>query len=486
MQFNSYIFLLLFLPLSVGGYFLLHKIGKHAAAKAYLLGMSMWFYGFFNWTYLIIISASIGVNYGMNRWMHAAKKDSARKLACGLGLLLNIGILFYFKYYDFFIGNVNSLFHSDLKLLHLVLPLGISFYTFQQISYMIDSYRGKVPSYGFLDYALFVAFFPQLVAGPIVLHSEIVPQFADPKKRTVNPDNIQKGLYALGFGLAKKVLLADTLGIAVNWAYANIPSLNSTSALVAMLAYMLQIYLDFSGYCDIATGCSLLFNIELPVNFNSPFRAATIAGFWERWHITLTRFFTTYVYIPLGGSRKGVARACLNTMIVFTLSGLWHGAGWTYVLFGMAYGVMLVFCRLLKAQIKKTPAWVLWPVTFLLNLFNISMFRANTLSDAVALWKRAFAFDFGPLSAAMSNAAMKMEVDLLVNNVLSRFLTVPTWLPFALLLAFCMYASTGMKNVGERLAAFKPTKGALAVTVLLIFWSVLSLSGISTFLYFNF
>ncbi|MBQ4085581.1 MAG: MBOAT family protein [Clostridia bacterium] len=484
MQFNSYIFLLLFLPLSVCGYFLFHRLRRPALAKAYLLGMSLWFYGFFNWQYFLIMAASICVNYAMNKVMSRSKTPSVRKAAFITGMALNIGILLYFKYTDFFISNINAVLGTQIPLLRLVLPLGISFYTFQQLGYMIDSYKGKVPDYSFLDYALFVSFFPQLVAGPIVLHSEIAPQFADEKKHRLNWDNMLRGLYALGFGLAKKVLLADTLGLAVNWAYASIPSLNSTSALLAMLCYMLQIYLDFSGYCDIATGAALMFNIELPVNFKSPYRAATIAGFWERWHITLTRFFTTYVYIPLGGSRRGVARACLNTMIVFTISGFWHGAGWTYILFGIAYGLMLVGCRIWKKQIAKTPAWVLYPITFLLNLFNISMFRANTIGDAVQLWKQVFRFDFGAVAPAMSQSVLITEFDVLLNNIFSGAL--PQWLPLVALAAFCMYASTGMKNVHERLAVFKPTFGRALVAVTLIGWSVLSLSGVTTFLYFNF
>ncbi|MDO4740309.1 MAG: MBOAT family O-acyltransferase [Eubacteriales bacterium] len=484
MQFNSYIFLLLFLPLSVTGYFLLHRLRRPTLAKAYLLGMSLWFYGFFNWTYFLIMGASIGVNFGMNRIMSRTKAPAVRRAAFWTGMLLNIGILFYFKYTDFFISNINAVLGSEIPLLHLVLPLGISFYTFQQLGYMIDSYKGKAPDYNFLDYALFVSFFPQLVAGPIVLHSEIAPQFADEKKHRLNWDNVLRGLYALGFGLAKKVLLADTLGLAVNWAYANIPALNSTSALLAMLCYMLQIYLDFSGYCDIATGAALLFNIELPVNFRSPYRACTIAGFWERWHITLTRFFTTYVYIPLGGSRKGVARACLNTMIVFTISGFWHGAGWTYILFGMAYGLMLVGCRIWKKQIARTREWILYPITFVLNLFNISLFRASSLGDALLLWKQVFRFDFGPVAREMSQSVLITEFDLLMNKVLPNLL--PQWLPLVALAAFCMYASTGMKNVHERLAVFRPTPGRALVAVALIGWSVLSLSGVTTFLYFNF
>ncbi|MBO4367610.1 MAG: MBOAT family protein [Clostridia bacterium] len=486
MRFNSYIFILLFLPLCVTGYFTLHRFRKHTWAKVYLLGMSLWFYGFFEWRYLLIMASSIGVNYAMNRVMARSRREGIRRAAFIAGMALNLGILGYFKYTDFFITNINAVFGTQIKLLRLVLPLGISFYTFQQISYMIDSYHRKVPDYGFLDYALFVAFFPQLVAGPIVLHSEIVPQFADEKKYRPDSDNILRGLYMLGFGLAKKVLLADVLGGAVDWAYANIAGLNSTSAFMAMLCYTLQIYLDFSGYCDIASGCALLFNIELPVNFFSPFRQTTIAGFWKNWHITLTRFFTTYVYIPLGGSRRGTARACLNTMIVFTLSGLWHGAGWTYICFGMAYGIMLVFCRLFKKQLAATPGWILWPITFILQLFNISMFRANTLSDAWLLWSRLFRFDFGAIASGMSQGILRMEIDVVFNKVLRTVSAIPEWLPLVLLAAFCLYASTGMKNVHERLQHFRPGFKTGIVTVVLLVWSVLSLSGVTTFLYFNF
>lgn len=484
MQFNSYIFLLLFLPLSVTGYFLLHKTGRPQLAKGYLLGMSLWFYAFFHWTYFLLMVGSVCVNFALSRAMHRLKGKGLRKTLLLLGLAANIGALGYFKYTDFFIANANALFGTNTPLMHIVLPLGISFYTFQQLGFLVDSYREKVPPYGFLDYALFVSFFPQLVAGPIVLHSEIAPQFADPEKSRPQADNLLRGLYALAFGLAKKVLLADTLGRYVNAAYGSIPALNSTEAFFAMLAYMLQIYFDFAGYCDIATGAALLFNIQLPVNFRSPYRAATIAGFWERWHITLTRFLTTYVYFPLGGSRKGVARACLNTLIVFTLSGFWHGAGWTYILFGVAYGVMMVGCRLLKKPLARTPGWVIYPITFLLNLFNISLFRASTLADAGQLWQRLFAWDFRPLSAELCQTVMITEFDVVQNILLRQVL--PSWLPLVLLCAFGLYAATGMKNMEERLSAFRPTGGRAFVAVVLLCWSILSLSGESTFLYFNF
>ena len=259
MLFNSYIFVLLFLPLSVAGYFLLNRRNTRLAT-AYLLGMSLWFYAYFNVAYLPLIVGSILVNFSLNKLMRRFTAKNARKAVMLAGVAINIGVLFYYKYYDFFATNVNSLFGTHWTLLNLVLPLGISFFTFQQVSYMIDSYKGEVPDYPLLDYALFVTFFPQLIAGPIVLHKEIVPQFMDKSKRRFQWENFSRGLYAFALGMAKKVLLADVFGIAVNYAFGNPAALNSTNALIGAVGYIFQMYFDFSGYGDMAVGlgkCSI-------------------------------------------------------------------------------------------------------------------------------------------------------------------------------------------------------------------------------------
>ena len=340
MLFNSYIFVLLFLPLSVAGYFLLNRRNTRLAT-AYLLGMSLWFYAYFNVAYLPLIVGSILLNFSLNKLMRRFPAQRVRKGIMLLGVFINIGVLFYYKYYDFFATNVNSLFGAHWTLLNLVLPLGISFFTFQQVSYMIDSYKGEVPDYPLLDYALFVTFFPQLIAGPIVLHSEIVPQFMDPAKRRFQWENFSRGLYAFALGMAKKVLLADVFGIAVNYAFANIPSLNSTNALIGAVGYIFQMYFDFSGYGDMAVGLGLMFNIEIPNNFLAPLRARNVREFWKRWHITLTRFFTRYVYFPLGGSRVGKWKTMRNMLAVWAFTGLWHGASWNFVLWGLIFFVLL-------------------------------------------------------------------------------------------------------------------------------------------------
>ena len=222
-----------------------------------------------------------------------------------VGLIFNLGLIFYFKYYDFFVDNLNKAFSTSFELKHIILPLGISFFTFQQVSYVIDSYKGETKEYNFVDYALFVTFFPQLVAGPIVLHNEVLPQFADKKNWKINSDNMSYGLYLFSAGLMKKVIIADTLSKVVSWGYGNVDTgITSMEGILMMLSYTFQIYFDFSGYSDMATGLGSMFNIKIPMNFNSPYKAVSVVDFWNRWHLTLTRFLRTYVYFPLGGSRE--------------------------------------------------------------------------------------------------------------------------------------------------------------------------------------
>lgn len=336
MLFNSYIFVLAFLPIVVIGYFNLNYYRKDIYAKLFLIFASFVFYGYYNWIYLFIIVGSIVINYLLNQWMMIENRESWRRFAFLFAILINLGSLFYFKYVDFIIENLNHILHSNLSSLNIVLPLGISFFTFQQLSYIIDSYhRAKgIAHYHFHDYALFVTYFPQLIAGPIVTHDEMVPQFAEKSRKHFCAENFACGLYGFTLGLAKKVILADSFGSAVNKGLQDVGHLSCTTALFVMLAYTLQIYFDFSGYCDMATSIGKMMNIDITLNFNSPYKATSISEFWRRWHITLTRFFTHYVYIPLGGNRKGMIRTYLNIMIVFIISGLWHGANWTFVLWG--------------------------------------------------------------------------------------------------------------------------------------------------------
>ena len=492
MLFNSYLFIFLFLPAAVSGWFLLNKTKSALLSKIFLVAMSLAFYAYFNVKYLPIIVVSIAANYLLYRGLKKSVKQPLRRAMLWCGFVLNIGILFYYKYLGFFMENINALFKTDFNVIHLVLPLGISFFTFQQVSFVIDSYKNNVPDYSLLDYALFVSFFPQLIAGPIVLHSEIIPQFADKGNKTFNWENFAKGIYAFTFGLAKKVLVADTLGSAANVGFADVSSLNTVTAVVSMLSYTIQIYFDFSGYCDMATGIGLMFNINLPMNFNSPYRALDMNDFWKRWHITLTRFLTTNLYIPLGGNRKGKWRTCLNQLIVFAVSGLWHGANWTFVVWGILNGVFVILSKMLSSRTqalkKKLPALPRFLTFVLINILWV-FFRADSLHDAVQMIARIFSFRFSAIGDSFFSAVTTSEYGLL-QRVLEKVIPDSgSWFGYVLLvalLAFAVFASIRMKNTNERLACFKPDFRRMAVMGILFVWSVISLSGVSTFLYFNF
>ena len=284
MLFNSYVFVLAFLPIVLLGYFGLNHFNKYGAAKVFMILASLYFYGFFNWWYLLIIVSSVCFNYLFSRIMLSKKSGKVlRGSVFALALIMNIGSLFFFKYYDFFISNVNTLFNTDIPLLHILLPLGISFFTFQQLSYIIDSYKKdkNISAYTFIDYALFVTFFPQLIAGPIVTHDEMVPQFADKRKKEFNSDNFAAGLYGFAIGLGKKVILADAFGVLVTYGFSNIPDLGTINAVIVMFAYTFQIYFDFSGYCDMATGIGKMMNIDITMNFNSPYKSSKYFRFLE-------------------------------------------------------------------------------------------------------------------------------------------------------------------------------------------------------------
>ncbi|MEG1807993.1 MAG: MBOAT family O-acyltransferase, partial [Cetobacterium sp.] len=302
MLFNSFYFIFLFFPITIFIYFLLNNYEHEKLAKFWLVLTSLYFYGYFNYSYLILIIASIVVNYSAGTWI--TNKTAFKKEVFILGVLFNILGLGYFKYYDFFITNLNFILKTDLPILNILLPLGISFFTFQQLSFLIDSYRGKSQNYDFLSYCLFVTFFPQLIAGPIVLPGEMLPQFETLSNKKVNYENINRGLYLFSIGLAKKAVLADSISYLADLGFDTMPSLTFLEGWITSISYTLQLYLDFSGYCDMAMGLALMFNIVLPLNFNSPYKAVNIQDFWQRWHMTLGRFLTNYIYIPLGGNRK--------------------------------------------------------------------------------------------------------------------------------------------------------------------------------------
>lgn len=483
MLFNSYIFILLFLPLTLLGYFVINKKGYSRMALGYLILMSLWFYGYFNYSYLIIIILSVVVNFLLGKALHLDNRIGFRKAYLGLGILLNVGCLFYFKYFDFFIDNINYIFKTDFCMQNIMLPLGISFFTFQQISYIVDCYKDQKMNYGFVEYGAFVTFFPQLIAGPIVLHDELIPQLLDENRKAFSYINFAKGMYRFSLGLAKKVLLADTLSLFVAVGYTDVDSLTRIDALMTVLFYTLQIYFDFSGYCDMAIGVGEMFNLSLPENFTSPYKAGNIKEFWDRWHKTLTRFFTRYVYIPMGGSRKGTLRTMINTFVVFLVSGIWHGANWTFILWGCIHGIWMVLNKTLGKTLSKISVFVSKIWTFVLINLTWVYFRADSIGDANKVIKSLFVNSSNVISNDMqavtediveARLLLRLMPDSMKNIIVAIFAVV--------LVCVCLFA----KNSEELTRKFVANKRNSFITAFLLIWCILSFSGVTEFLYFNF
>ena len=376
MVFSSLEFLFIYLPIMIICYYLLAPLKNGKFSLLFLFIGSIFFYAYWNLQNTWILIVSILVNYIFGLWIHSAIKF--RKHIFIFAILCNIGALMYFKYTNFFINTLNSVCSTHFHTFNIILPLGISFFVFQKIAYLSDiyTYKHDPSSNGLLNFGLFASFFPQLIAGPIVHHKEIMPQFASDSRSAINWENIYSGFIMLSIGLAKKILLADTLAQIVRYSFDEIGSLTFSEASLASIAYSLQLYFDFSGYSDMAIGCALFFNIILPQNFCSPYKALNVQDFWRRWHITLSRWLRNYLYIPLGGNRSGSMRTLGNLFITFLLGGFWHGAAWTYILWGAMHGIALAAYRLWsQACSKPMPNALAWLLTFTFVNFAWIIFR---------------------------------------------------------------------------------------------------------------
>ncbi|TWT13865.1 MBOAT family protein [Reyranella sp. CPCC 100927] len=396
MLFNSYTFILAFLPATLLLFFVIAR-ANHGAARLFLLLASFAFYAWWSFEYGLLIVATIVVNYAFGLTIQQLSEAGHRhaRLLLAVAIGSNLLLLGYFKYRNFFIDNVNTLTGMDWPLSPLVLPLAISFHTFQQIAYLVDSYRRKVEQPTLTDYALFVLFFPQLIAGPIVHHYQILPQFKGARFFTFNSDSFAAGLSFFVMGLAKKVLLADPLASVADpifdGAADDAPALSQ--AWVGVLAYTLGLYFDFSGYSDMAVGLACMFGLRLPYNFNSPYKAASIIDFWRRWHITLSLWLRDYLYVPLGGNRHGKVRRYANLMATMLLGGLWHGAAWNFVFWGLLHGLYLAINHgwlALQANLERGRTIVLpppmaWLLTFAAVAFAWVFFRSTTAQHAFAM-----------------------------------------------------------------------------------------------------
>lgn len=484
MLFNSYIYILLFLPITLLGYYLFAK-RSDLASKVWLVIASLFFYAYWAPIYLFLIIGSMIGNYILTtsiikiRVQHTTQITPKTILI--LGLIFNLGLLAYYKYADFFIANINITLGLQIPLLRLLLPLAISFFTFQQIAYLMDVYQGKAQSYGLLNYALFVTFFPQLIAGPIVHHSEMMPQFYNVRNRRFNPENFSNGIFLFSLGLFKKVIIADTFAIWATAGFDQQTTLTFFPAWATSLSYTFQIYFDFSGYTDMALGSAMLFNVHLPQNFNTPYRADNIQEFWRRWHMTLSRWLRDYLYIPLGGNRKGPTRTYINLMLTFLLGGLWHGAGWTFVIWGLLHGLGTSTHKLWSSSRFQLSAFTGWLGTFFFLNITWVFFRATNSDRAINILQSMAGFNgfvfpkqlryllapfdltHGKLFAGIGNA-----YEILLITII--FGTLSIW----------------GKNSLELLKLYVPNKKWTLATTCILLYALNNLDKVSEFLYFNF
>jgi D-alanyl-lipoteichoic acid acyltransferase DltB (MBOAT superfamily) len=455
------------------------------ASKIWLLGASLLFYGYWNIKFLPLLLGSIFWNYycGFLLIQSEARNISnlQRKIIVSFGIIVNLLLLGYFKYTDFFIANINFISKQNFSLLHLVLPIGISFFTFTQIAYLVDAYKDTAQEYSFINYGLFVTFFPHLLAGPIIHHREMMPQFDQMRNKMINYKNIVEGVYLFIIGLAKKVIVADTFAIWSDKGFKITSPLSFLDAWATSLSYTFQLYFDFSGYTDMALGAALLFNIKLPINFNSPYRALTIQDFWQRWHITLSRFLREYIYIPLGGNRRHEIRVQVNLMITFLIGAFWHGAGWMFLFWGLMHGTAFLIQRIWTKTGFTLPNILAWLITF--NFINISwiFFRAekwsvarNILKGMVGLNGLIVPFTLIDILSFIKPYGIKfgllgiMEKDFIFLSILSLSLVL-----------FC-------KNSNQIIESFKPTWVNALFAGFLFVCSILSFTRLKEFLYFNF
>lgn len=413
MLFSSLEFLFLFLPVIFAIYALLGRYTSAVYSKTWLVFSSLFFYGWWEWKYLILIIGSMVVNFTLSQFLIRGER---LKLVLWAGLAFNFGLLGYFKYFDFFVGEIVLRFGGDFEPLGLVLPLAISFFTFQQVSYLVDCSKGKVnASSDFLSYSLFVTFFPQLIAGPIVHHSEMMPQFASRERNRLTQRNIFLGLTLFSIGLFKKLFIADQFSVWVGLGYQNSSSLTFFDAWITSLSYTFQLYYDFSGYSDMAIGLAFMFNILLPLNFNSPYKAINIQDFWRRWHMTLSRWLRDYIYIPLGGSKSGRARMFGAIFLTFLLGGIWHGAGWNFIIWGVLHGLALIVYQLWVLSRLRLHRYLSWFLLF--NFINLSwvFFRSESVEQAMSVIHSMIGLN-------------DVVVSKFFANILYRFFDVPNML----------------------------------------------------------
>ena len=478
MLFNSYPFIFLFLPVVLLGYFALGRIGN-LAPVIWLALASLVFYSVSNWQFVLLLLASVAFNYLIGLVLITRRLGALPRLAVlAAGVTGDLLVLAYFKYAGFLAANLNALFSTDLTL-NILLPVGISFYTFTQIAFLVDAYRGKVAHYALPHYALFVTYFPHLIAGPILHHKDMIPQFEAAQSKRPDPHLILCGLIIFGFGLFKKTGLADGIQPLVVLAFGPVtPSFDQ--AWIGALAYTFQLYFDFSGYSDMAIGISLMFGIFLPINFNSPYKAANIIDFWRRWHMTLSQFLRDYLYIPLGGNRHGRTLRYLNLLVTMVLGGLWHGAAWTFVLWGALHGVYLCINHLwvnhgpaIAPRFRGPATIAAFILTFLSVVVAWVLFRADSMASALFVLSKMA----DPTQIALGRAEM-------IDAAFIAVYAAIAW--FAPNTQAIMGYDHANRTVGAGLAAWPGRAAFLYAGAAVLAFGILGIQQHSEFIYFRF
>ncbi|TVM17296.1 MBOAT family protein [Oceanidesulfovibrio indonesiensis] len=499
MLFNSLEYIFLFLPIVIAGYFIIGSWSHSSKAQnLWLVSASFFFYSYWKIEYLPLLLLSITINYLVSQRILA--KGERSRLYLVLGVVFNLLLLGVFKYTDFILENVFLLIRDpDPPLLNFILPLGISFFTFQQIAFLIDCSRSQANEQRILPYSLFVSFFPQLIAGPIVHHKEMMPQFEARSRRSIQWENLSLGLFIFSMGLFKKVAIADTLAPWVNQGFAQPEQLSFVDAWATCFWYTFQLYFDFSGYSDMAIGAARMLNINLPINFNSPYKAYSIQDFWRRWHMTLSRWLRDYLYIPLGGNRRGPIRNYINLFLTFLLAGLWHGAAWTFVLWGAMHGVALVLHRFIsRSNWLHLPRGLAVVFTFLFVAVAWVPFRAESLTSAWAIGRGMLGMNGVAVPQAIADQLQTL-LGVVIPNIQVATAAEPFGIWAYLLLPILFVVVFFPKNTMEvahiieggenSFLGYKPNLRCAACTALAMFISLLSFFGQVTrseFLYFNF
>ena len=476
MLFNSAEFLLLFLPLTLLAFYTSLRLNSSTISNLILLLSSFIFYSYWDSRYLVLLCMSILVNYAIGE--QCRRSRSRPWLMAGIGF--NLSLIALFKYADWFLDTVNTVSGAQFTLWHLALPLGISFFTFQQIAYLVDCFHDQLKQrYSLLRYSVFVSFFPQLIAGPIVHHKELMPQLTGfTAMYCPSAESVARGLFLILVGLVKKLLIADGLAMQVDPVFAHVDSLSSYDAWVATLGYSFQLYFDFSAYCEIAMGIALLFGIQLPINFNSPYKAHNIQDFWRRWHITLGRFLRQYIYIPLGGNRHGYSRTMVALIITMVLGGLWHGAGWNFILWGCLHGAYLAIYYLWSKTGLSLPHSLSMILTFLAVTIAWTLFRCQTVDDAVVMYEAMFHWQYFSLPASYKP---------LFDLPWIRYTTSPFFCGIEIFYLIGLYLLViHAKNVHEYADTLAPSLKHVALTTGLAITIAFNLGSPSSFLYWQF